>query len=211
MGGVIEKILDLEWEMFQDTQNVGGRASCQDDRQTFYLMRESQWKVMPESVLQQYYFDLCEAKKQGRNMVAEKYGYMMENYDPEGFAKIQSLLPSKSEKETQLVEQIVGIHMDWYEEIQKQFPHILSNGRNLRSSEDQIGDVSIETYLRGELKTYSEISLEACLFFLEECEKQGRNLVRENYQEMAKAYGYKSLPDAEKQLDSVSKRGLNIL
>ena len=141
MGGVIEKILDLEWEMFQDTQNVGGRASCQDDRQTFYLMRESQWKVMPESVLQQYYFDLCEAKKQERNMVAEKYGYMMENYDPEGFAKIQSLLPSKSEKETQLVEQIVGIHMDWYEEIQKQFPHILSNGRNLRSSEDQIGDV----------------------------------------------------------------------
>ena len=93
---MIEEILELEWEMFQKTQNIGGRASCQDDKRTFYLMRESQWKVMSQAVLKQYYADLCEAKNQGRNMVAEKYGYMMENYDPQGFAAIQDLLPSKS-------------------------------------------------------------------------------------------------------------------
>ncbi len=198
---MIGKILDLEWEMFQKTQNIGGRASCQDDRQTFYLMRESQWKVMPETVLEQYYADLCSAKSQGRNMVAEKYGYMMEGYDPEGFAKIQSLLPSKSEKELCLVEQIVRIYMNWYEEVQGQIPHITSAGRPLQSSEDKIGEVSIETYLRGELKTYSEALLEAYLLFLAECQKQGRNLAREHYQEMVKAYGYKSLQDAERRME----------
>ena len=205
MGRMIEEILELEWEMFQKTQNIGGRASCQDDKRTFYLMRESQWKVMSQAVLKQYYADLCEAKNQGRNMVAEKYGYMMENYDPQGFAAIQDLLPSKSERETGFVEQIVGIHMGWYEEVEKQIPNIMSGGRPLRSSQDKMGDVSIETYLRGELKTYSETSLEAFLLFLGECKKQERNLVRENYQEMARAYGYESLWEAEKRMGE--KRG----
>lgn len=200
MGGIIGRILDLEWEMFQKTRNIGGRASCQDDRETFYRMRKSQWKVMSEAVLERYYADLCKARDQGRNMVAEKYGYMMENYDPQGFLEIQSLLPAKSEKEMRLVEKIIGIYMGWYEEVQKQIPNIMAGGRSLRSSEDKIGDVSIETYLRGELKTYSEGSLEACLHFLGECEKQGRNLVRENYQEMARAYGYESLERAEKSM-----------
>lgn len=118
----------------------------------------------------------------------------METYGCE----IQRLLPAKSEKEIRLVEQIIGIYMGWYEEVQKQIPNIMADGRPLRSSEDKIGDVSIETYLRGELKTYSEASLEVCLHFLGECEKQGRNLVRENYQEMAGAYGYESLERAEK-------------
>lgn len=198
MGGIIGQILDLEWEMFQKTQNIGGRASCQDDRETFYRMRESQWKVMSEVVLERYYADLCKARDQGRNMVAEKYGYMMENYDLQGFLEIQSLLPAKSEKEICLVEQIIRIYMGWHEEVQKQIPNIMAGGRPLRSSEDKMGDVSIETYLRGELKTYSEASLEVCLHFLGECEKQGRNLVRENYQEMAGAYGYESLERAEK-------------
>lgn len=211
MGGIIGRILDLEWEMFQKTQNIGGRASCQDDRETFYRMRKSQWKVMSEVVLERYYADLCKARDQGRNMVAEKYGYMMENYDPQGFLEIQSLLPQKSKKEICLVEQIVRIHMDWYDEVQKQFPHVLSNGRNLRSSEDQIGDVSIETYLRGELKTYSEASLEACLHFLKECQKQGRNLVRENYQEMARAYGYESLERAEKYMGENNSKYMDMI
>lgn len=197
---MIEQILDLEWEMFQNTQNIGGRASCREDKRTFYLMRESQWKVMSETVLEQYYADLCKAKSQGRNMVAEKYGYMMESYDPQGFAEIESLLPIKSQEEMRLVERIVGIYMTWYEEAQKMIPHIMSTGRPLRSSEDNIGDVSIETYLRGELKTYSEASLNACLIFLMECERQEKNLVMDNYQEMAKAYGYKSVWDAEKRM-----------
>lgn len=197
MGGIISKILDLEWEMFQKTRNIGGRASCQDDKRTFYLMRESQWSIFSKRALEQYYRDLCEAESQGRNMVSEKYGYMMESYDPEGFEEIKAMLPEKSVEERKLVEEIVALHLGWYEEVRARFPHFAARGRVLHSSEDRIGDVSIETYLRGELKTGSRAFLEICLSDFQQCKGEGRNLVEENYQAMAKAYGYEDLEDAE--------------
>ena len=33
---LIEEIIDIEWDMFQHVDNIGGRASCQDDFETFY-------------------------------------------------------------------------------------------------------------------------------------------------------------------------------
>mgnify|MGYP001049934862 FL=1 len=32
----IEKLIQMEWEDFQKVNNEGGRASCQDDPETFY-------------------------------------------------------------------------------------------------------------------------------------------------------------------------------
>ena len=197
MGRLEREITDREWDMFQRTQNIGGRASCQDDRETFYRMRESQWRTLPLEVLESYDRDLETAQTQGRNLVAEKYGYMMESYDPEGFAQIQSQLPPKTQEELSLVEQLVSDHLNWYEELREEIPHILAGGRHLRTREDCMGDVSIETYLRGELKTYSLETLRAYASFAKECKAQGRNLVRENYEEMARAYGYRDLRQAE--------------
>ena len=38
----ITHLVDLEWDFFQATRNEGGRADCQDDRETFYVMRTGQ-------------------------------------------------------------------------------------------------------------------------------------------------------------------------
>ena len=36
-----ERIIQLEWEMFSAVSNIGGQASCQQDRGTFEVMRRS--------------------------------------------------------------------------------------------------------------------------------------------------------------------------
>ena len=42
-----EEITKLEWQQFQLTQNEGGRANCQEDWQTFRIMRMSQFLTWP--------------------------------------------------------------------------------------------------------------------------------------------------------------------
>ncbi len=38
---LINRIIDMEWSMFDQVVNMGGRAPCQDDEWTFYVMRAS--------------------------------------------------------------------------------------------------------------------------------------------------------------------------
>lgn len=37
---LIDEVIKREWEQFQYVQNEGGRASCQDDHETFVIMPE---------------------------------------------------------------------------------------------------------------------------------------------------------------------------
>ncbi|MDY2738998.1 MAG: DUF4125 family protein [Acidaminococcus sp.] len=36
---LIQRIIEREWTLFDEVHNIGGRASCQDDRETFFIMR----------------------------------------------------------------------------------------------------------------------------------------------------------------------------
>ena len=40
----IQGIIAIEWAMFDQVENEGGRASCQNDYRTFAIMRSSQYK-----------------------------------------------------------------------------------------------------------------------------------------------------------------------
>ena len=39
---LIKQIISEEYKMFSEVSNIGGRASCQDDFDTFYIMRYAQ-------------------------------------------------------------------------------------------------------------------------------------------------------------------------
>ena len=192
-----ERLIAMEWEDFRNVNNEGGKADCQENPGTFHAMRKSQFAPWPESVVDSYMSDLEEAKKQGRNLPAEKYAWMMESTAPEAFARISHLLPVITEAKKDLIERIAALEVGWMGEYYKTFPHLSAGNRPLTTAEDEPDDTSFETYLRGELKTYSEWTLAEYWGFLEDLQKKGQNLAFLTMEAMVKEYGYPDLKAAD--------------
>ncbi len=194
---MIEEIIEREWEFFQKVQNIGGRASCQDDFDTFYLQRKSQFEVFSNELLQSYLLDLKEAKNQGRNMIMEKYAYMMESTDPTYFLQIQNQLPVIDSSQRELIDFICQIEVSMREEFNQKYPCLAYNARETHTYEDQKDETSFETYLRGELMTYSSQTLYLYGQMLVEKMKNNQNLIIEIMEKTVISYGYASLEEAE--------------
>ncbi len=197
---LITEIVNLEWEMFQNVKGIGGRASCQDDYHTFSVNRVSQAQSWSEPALESYLEDLENAKNQGRNLLSEKYGRMMASTSKSEYESIKHLLPPLEDGILALVERIVGIVLGWEQEMVEKYPNLVQRGRPIYSSQDTLNVTSMETYLRGELLTYSKKTLS--LLYENYLEKKTANI---NGSEiilgyMIKRYGYASLEEANRNL-----------
>lgn len=197
MNPIIEQIVEMEWEMFQNVRNTGGRAACQDDFETFDVMRKSQFLIWDLPLLESYWQDLQEGKAQGRNLVMEKYAYMMESTAPKEYEAIATGLPKISEEKQAMVEQIVAIQVGWREEFAEKYPHLSGQARIIHTSEDTLYDISFETYLRGELKTYSMQTLVLYGRCIVAFVQEQKNMTEEIMRYTTAFYGYKTLEDAE--------------
>ena len=60
---LIKLVIDVEWSMFQNIENIDGRASCQEDPKTFKIMRSSQFESWSKAALESYLDDLQEASR----------------------------------------------------------------------------------------------------------------------------------------------------
>lgn len=193
----IDLIADQEWEMFQKVRNVGGRASCQNDRLTFDIMRKSQFSIWDLPTLKSYYEDLHAADKAGRNLVMEKYAFMMENTDPEYFKTVlKDKLPNLDFECETMINEINWYLMDCERDFAGKFPKLASKGRPL-SPENYTGFTSVDTYLTGELKTYSNKTLASFLELVRIKRAKGENMVLQIQEATVKAYGYADLKAAE--------------
>jgi len=197
MNPIIEQIVEMEWEMFQNVRNTGGRAACQDDFETFDVMRKSQFLTWDLPLLESYWQDLQEGKARGRNLVMEKYAYMMESTAPKEYEAIATGLPKISEEKQAMVEQIVAIQVGWREEFAEKYPHLSGQARIIHTSEDTLYDISFETYLRGELKTYSMQTLVLYGRRIVAFVQEQKNMTEEIMRYTTAFYGYKTLEDAE--------------
>ncbi len=194
---LIFHIAQTEWELFQQVYNTGGRASCQDDPDTFFKMRMSQWMVYSDEVLRSYQEDCEDACKEGRNLIFEKYGRMMESTFPEEYEGIKEHLPDVSDK-TDIVEKIVKINLEWDSEMMKEYPNLRKRGRVSTTAEDGVmAGSSMESYLRGELLTYSRKTLLLVLKETEEAYEKGESLLKQTIANETLFYGYPSLEAAE--------------
>lgn len=205
MENIIESIIQMEWEFFDKVENEGGRASCQDDWQTFSKMRRSQYMAWSLPLLESWKSDLVRAIEEGRNPLTEKYGYMMLISDPEGNTETARRLPTVSPEKKQTARRIVDQLLPQNETFRAKYPRVSGRGRLLRTSEEPAaGWTSIETYELGELWTYSQKTLELFEANLDTFEKEGRSYPETVVEYSLKLRGFESLDQAEEYL---AKRG----
>ncbi|MBN2041572.1 MAG: DUF4125 family protein [Spirochaetes bacterium] len=198
---LINHILDLEWDMFTNASSAGGRAACQDDKNTFTIMRKSQAAVWSTDTLAGYLYDLEAAAQNNINLMTIKYAHMMKITFPDEYEKIKDKLPPVSYEAQELAQEIMKYHSKWSRDAAKKYPALFSLGRPVTSSESRGNRwAAIDNYLYSELLTYSEATLKHCLYDTLKAEKEGKNLSIEILKNTARSYKFDSLEALEEVL-----------
>lgn len=195
----LEQLIVKEWTQFQQVQNEGGRASCQDHRREFVMNRLAQFLTWSEEMRQSYCRDLEEAEKYGWNLLTEKYARMMRYTAPEQYAALRNRLPVISEQKERLVQQIMEIQLRWQEEYTRLYPKVSRGSRPTGHGSDADHVTSFETYLRCELETYSEATLRSYLQHAQEMERSGVNMTILNLEFIARCNGFSGLREMEEK------------
>ena len=175
---LIDEILSIELDMFRRVPVLGSK--CQDDLEAFRINRESQFETWSERTLECYLSDLKEALKQRRNLMTQKY--LKIEIARDGSFPCTNLNP--------IIDKIMEEEENWFREFKKKYPHIL------KENEEIICGVPLWLiYLRAELETYSDETLESLYQDILEAKAKGKNLVEETYRKLFQKLGYTSLEE----------------
>lgn len=195
---LVEEVIRREWDQFQRTENEGGRASCQGNWPMFHQMRASQFMTWPEDLLRSYLDDLDEANRVGRNLVTEKYARMMASTAPDEYReRIEPFIPRLSDERVARQERVIAVQVAWARDFRGRYPKLGAAMRVLTTVEDTPEDTSFETYLRGELGTYSDRTMALYEAMVEDLQAAGRNLTEQTVANTVRLGGFADLEEAE--------------
>lgn len=180
--GFVDEILERELKMFL-TVPTRQKASCQENPDGFRTHRKAQFLTWSEETLESYLDDLRKAERDDVNLMTQKY------------ARMDNLIPQL--KENPLIEKIVEIQYAWQKEMFEKYPSMMGGGRRMSSAEDTAFHTSFETYLRGELETYSDTTLAGLYRDVSQNRETGFNMTEQLYSHVVKGLGYASLEEAE--------------
>ena len=193
-----EEVIRREWDQFQRTENEGGRASCQGNWPMFHQMRASQFMTWPEDLLRSYLDDLDEANRVDRNLVTEKYARMMASTAPDEYReRIEPFIPRLSDERIARQERVITVQVAWARDFRGHYPRLGAAMRVLTTAEDTPEDTSFETYLRGELGTYSDRTMALYEAMVEDLQAAGRNLTEQTVANTVRLGGFADLEEAE--------------
>lgn len=160
---MIDKILDIEQEMFLSVPTDDEPpclVGCRENPAAFRGVRRASFKTWSIGTLNSYLGDLRDAKNRSVNLMTLKYAGM--------FDQIPCI------NDNPIIDAIVDIEAEWNREFLKKHPGIAREQKSDRAYK----------YLRGELETYSDRTLERYHSNLISAKSQGRNLVEETYRNM---------------------------
>ena len=180
---ILKKIIDIELEMFIAV-NSRQESGCQKHPESFRLHRWVQFLPWSYEALLSYLNDLIRAKSEGQNLMTLKY------------ARMENLIPNINRNP--LIDKIVSIQHNWQSEMFSKYPYFMRGARPLSSTVKTSMMTSFETYLRGELETYSDKTLSLLFADIEYMIDKGINMAEETYKALVRASGIKSLEEAEK-------------
>lgn len=199
---LIARIVDIEWRMFVNVPNIGGKAACQEDYPTFEINRFSQFMNWSDAALESYLGDLTEADRNGINLLTQKYARMMKSTSPAEYALLEHLIPPVDPEVPPLIEQIVEIVLGWEETLAQKYPHIMQRGRPLHCSDGTPSVTPLETYLRGELTTYSPRTLRRYYENILKQKSENLNGSEVTLNHLIRRYGFNTLEEANERLKS---------
>lgn len=180
---LLNGVLDLEWDMFVRVKSLHP-AACQSAPDNFRAIRGSVFEMWTEEMLAAYLQQLEEAKARGRNLLTEKY------------ARMDNLIPPLIDNP--LIDDIVAIGERWQRELQQRYPALY---QSCCRGTDPTGDGSnFSIYLRGELETYGDRTVDLYYQNVRNADDQKRNLSLEALQRLVQKSGYRDLDDAESYL-----------
>ena len=172
---LVTRIIALEQEMFEGISTFE-RSPCQDRLKTFRLMRWMTHSVLPTDILLSYLDDLQSASDEGRNLMTEKY------------ARIDDIIPGDAAAKA-AIDRIVAVEDAWMTPVRQDFPRSFPRGGE-----------GFHAYIASELETFSPRTLALFEDFVETARAQGRNLVRERYENLFRRLGYASLTAFEENV-----------
>jgi len=196
---LIEQIIYIEWKMMISITAIDDPEGCREDPVTFRIMRQSQHLIWSEDTLSSLLADFQLADSQQVNMVAERYAHMMKVTNPSEYEQIKNGLRPVTTEAVQIVEKIMKVFSAWNAQVDMRYPNIRSLGRPAKENDTW---TSVDTYLRGELLTYSEKTLSLCLKDIYQAHIQSINLSEMILQNMARCYKFQSIDEMEKQIAS---------
>lgn len=193
-----EAVARREFAQFQHVRGEAGREECQDDWPTFRTMRVSQFLTWPEPLLASWATDLEVAQREGRNLITEKYARMMASTEPERYEReLAPWLPPLASARVAMQESIVAAQVAWAGEFRDRYPRLGAAMRVLTTDQDTLADTSFETYLRGELCTYSTRTLRLYGDMVDAVAREGGNLTARTLAHTVRLSGHASLEEAE--------------
>jgi len=179
---LINELVEYERTMFIAVPSQGGTSPCQEREDTFRAMRRMTHSVHDIATLQAFVADFKEAHESGRNLVTEKY------------ARMDNLIPPLSTNP--LLDIIADAEIAFMVEGANLYPHAM----RLRP------DTHFSRYLRCELETLSDATLEHYGNTVRQAQETGRNLAVDRYDFLWRELGHASLAEHEANLAAKSAK-----